>query len=355
MAASPFAKVPMNHGKVQGVLLAAGIADLQVKEPKAGKLVQYLGTFEGTKFFLNIYINGGGNCTVGKSAGFDEGMFNHLAQLVVEGCRWGATEKLEQSLAKFDAKNVVGLVDFLESLGGQVSADEAGPNYKLTRIKGPHGDVLTLKFFTNGTLQLQGKHAQVAVWTQDFLRTVMPLDDFLEQQRAVYSLPVTVADTKLELLARIPNAHDGLVDEVRIQLSSALALTKVGVELEDYAALAFPALRGLEGFCFQLLHDDCGLAPPKNAQLGEYFVEVRGAPGSYGMRSPHGDGVAKSLQELLGKCYTTWHKQRHRLFHMDGTVETTRILEKRADAVSLVDEVFALVDQGYAIYLKSNQ
>lgn len=353
MAASPFAKVPMNPEKVQGVLLAAGVADLQVKEPNPGKQVQYLGTLDGTKFFLNIYINGGGNCTVGKAAGFDEAVFNRLAQLVVDGCRWGVAEKLEQSLPKFEAKNVAGLIEFLKSLGGQVTVEETGPNYKLTRIKGPQGDVLTLKFFSNGTLQLQGKHAQVAVWTQDFLRTVMPLDEFLEQQRAVYNLPITVAETKRDLLARIPNAHDGLMDEVRIQLSSALALTKVGVELEDYAALAFPALRGLEGFCFQLLRNDCGLAPPKNAQLGEYFVETIGAPGSYRMRSPHGDTVAKSLQELLGKCYTTWHQQRHRLFHMDGTVETTRILENRADAVSLVDEVFSLVDQGYASYLKS--
>ena len=353
MATSPFSKVPMNHEKVQGVLVAAGVADLQVKEPKPGKHVQYAGSLEGVKFFLNIYINGGGNCTVGKANGFDEGLFNRLAKLVVDGCRWGATAKLEQSLPKFDAKNFEGLIEFLTALGGQVTGDEAGANYKLIRIKGPHGDVVTLKYFTNGTLQLQGKHAQVAVWTQDFLRTVMPLDEFLEQQRAVYSLPVTVADTKRELEARIPNVHDKFADEVRIQLSSALALTKVGVELEDYAALAFPALRGLEGFCFQLLRDDCGLAPPKNAQLGEYFVEAAGRPGAYAMRSPHSDGVAESLQELLGKCYTTWHKQRHRLFHMDGTVETTRMLENRADAVSLVDEVFTLVDQGYASYLKS--
>lgn len=353
MAGSPFSKVPMNHEKVQAVLQAAGVADLQVKEANPGKQVQYSGTLEGTKFFLNVYINGGGNCTVGKTVGYDEAVFEKLAKMVVEGCRWSAAEKLELSLPKFDAKNVDGLVEFLKSLGGKVSGEEAGANYKLTRIKGPHGDVLTLKFYSNGTLQLQGKHAQVAAWTQDFLRTVMPLDAFLEQQRTVYSLPITVADTKRELVARIPNVHDSLADEVRIQLSSALALTKVGVELEDYAALAFPALRGLEGFCFQLLRGDCGLAPPKTAQLGEYFAEPVGAPGTYGMRSPYGDNVAKSLQELLGKCYTTWHKQRHRLFHMDGTVETSRILDNRADAVSLVDEVFVLIDQGYASYLKN--
>lgn len=353
MAANPFAKVPMNPEKVPGVLKAAGVTDLQVKEPSPGKQVQYFGTFKGTKFFLNVYINGSGNCTVGKANGYDEGVFSHLAQLVIDECKWGAAAKLEVSLPKFETEQVDGLVEFLTSLGAEVAEEADAANYTLRRIKGPQGDVLTVKHYTNGTLQLQGKHAQVAVWTLDFLRTAMPLDDFLEQQRKVYQLPLTVADTKRELVTRIPNAHDELQDEVRIQLSSALALTKVGVELEDYAALTFPALRGLEGVCFQLLRADCGLAPPKNAQLGEYFVEVVGKPGTYCMRSPHGDSVAKSLQNFLGVCYTTWHKQRHRLFHMDGTVETSRILDNRADAVSLVSEVFAVIDQGYATYLKS--
>lgn len=353
MVTNPFAKVPMNHDKVRDVLLVAGATELQEKVLNSGKLVQHSGQHGGKAFLLNVYVNGGGNCTVGKSTGYDEDTFKHLAQVVVDGCRWGATARLEQSLPKFEPKQVQKLIDFLTGLGGVITEASKAPNYELTRVKGPQGDVVTVKSYQNGTLQLQGKHAQVAVWTQDFLRTVMPLDDFLEQQRAVYSLPVTVAQTKLDLLARVPNVHDSLADEVRMQFSSALALTRVNVELEDYAALAFPALRGLEGFCFQLLHDDTALSPPKAGQLGEYFAEVVGNPGVYGMRSPHSDSVGKPLQELLGKCYTTWHKQRHRLFHMDGTVETTRILENRVDAVSLVDEVFNLVDLGYATYLKS--
>ena len=45
--------------------------------------------------------------------------------------------------------------------------------------------------------------------------------------------------------------------------------------------------------------------------------------------------------------------QRHRLFHMDGTVETTRVLDNREDAVSIVSEVLDLVNSGYATIIKS--
>lgn len=353
MAANPFAKVSMNPGKVKDVLVATGVVDLDFREVKPGKQHHYSGNFDGQKFLINIYINGDGKCTVGKAVGYDENVFLHLADKIVQGCRWGAVAKLELSLHKFEPKKREELVEFLTSLGAQIVAKEKGSNYELTRIKGPNGDTIACKAFSNGTLQLQGTHAQVAVWTLDFLRTTLSLEELLEHQRKAYELPSTVEETKRELEERIPNIHAQLQDEIRIQLSSALALTKVAVELEDYAALAFPALRGLEGFCFQLLRDECGFHPPKKAQLGDYFEKTAGIPEAYAMRSPHRDTVAEYLQKLLEKCYTTWHNQRHRLFHMDGTVETTRIMENRADAISLVDEVFVLIDQGYVEYLKA--
>lgn len=352
MAGSPFSKIPMDHELVPVCLQEAGVGDLQKKEVSP-KHLHYTGTFEGEKFHLNLYINAGGLCTVGKATGFDETVFEKLAKIVVERCKWAEAERLDQSLPKFAPKNVAALIDSLQSLGAVATAEPDGATYKLTRVKGPREDVLTVKAYFNGTLQLQGRHAQVAVWAQDFLRSVMPLDEFLAQQREVYKIPLTVAAIKDELTARIPNVHDALLDEVRIQLSSALALTKVGIELEDYAALTFPALRGLEGFCLQLLSRDAGFTPPKNAKLGEYFAEVPGRPGEYGMRSPQADSVAKPLQFLLARCYTLWNQQRHRLFHMDGTVETSRILDDRGAAVELVIEVLDLIDLEYATYLKS--
>ncbi len=44
--------------------------------------------------------------------------------------------------------------------------------------------------------------------------------------------------------------------------------------------------------------------------------------------------------------------QRHRLFHMDGTVETTRILGSRSEAVAIVEGVLTAVETGYTTLIK---
>ena len=328
--------------------MQAGVEHLRVTTLNGGKLLQYTGTFKLVQFMVKIFLNNNGKCTIGHGSGFERGTFDVLAEAIVSHCRIGEKAPLEVSVTKFEVANQEPLLEHLKNLGARVETDNVKSNYRILRIKGPLGDTLTVKFFLNLTIQLQGSHAQLAVWALDFLNTVMPFEQMVEQQRTIYKLPMTIDDIKSNLVARVPHAHDALVDEVRRQLSTALAMTKVAIELEDYAILAFPALKGLEGFCFQLLRDECKFMPVKKSRLGEYFVIQ---DGRYAMETPHSDGLTIELQDLLVQCYKTWCEQRHRLFHMDGTLETTRILEDRDDAIAIVNGVLDTIDQGYATIL----
>jgi hypothetical protein len=350
MAKSPYSGIAMDHTKTRAALEQAGVEDLTEEVLNDGKLVQYRGTFETKVFLMKIFVNGKGKCTIGSSTGLDPGTFDVLAEAIANHCKYGDKPRLELSIPNFKADLQKHFLDFVIELGAKIESEDAHANYRQVRIVGPLGDNLTVKFHSNGTLQLQGSHAQLAVWALDFLKTVLPLDDLLAHQKAVYALPLTVAQIKSDLTARVPVAHDWLGDTVRMQFTSALALTKIGIELEDYAALAFPALRGLEGFSFQLLQSECGLKPATKAKLGEYF-EPHGA--GFCIRSPHGDSASVEAKALLAVCYKTWHDQRHRLFHMDGTVETTRILGSRTEAVTIVEDVLTAVESGYVELIKS--
>lgn len=353
MATQGFTGVSMDQGKVEEVLRAAGVTDFQRIE-RAAKEHHVRGQIDGEAFFVKLLLNNNGTCTIGRTAGIADVLFTKVAQLIVNGCRYGEARRLETSIAQFNEENFVAMQAHLAELGSAIVEEPKGVNYRIVRVTGPLGDIATFKHFDNGTLQLQGRHGQVASWTLDFLRTVLPLDDVLEQQRKVYQIELTVDETKRELERRIPNAHDRLLDEVRMQLSSALALTKVNIEVEDYAFIAFPALKSLEGLCFHLLRDEAHLAPGDGIQLGQEYFEKAVVPGAkFRMRQVHAGGVAESLQTFLVACYTKWQEQRHRLFHMNGDVETTRILDNRADAVAIVDEVLSLVDSGFATYLKT--
>lgn len=358
MAANPFSKVPMNHEQVFPALLAAGVIELVEEKPEPQKRHRYLGSFEGKKVLINLFINGGGACTVGFATGYDRPTFDTLAQIIVDRCRWGATAQLNYSIRKVERQQVENMEPYLVGLGGKVKEVQEAPGYKLWRIQGPAGDVLTVKHYDTKTLQLQGKHAQVAVWALDYVRLLAPGDEVLEQDRLAFQIGSTVEQTKSELAQRIPEVHAALQDEVRLQFTSALSLTKVEVQLEDYAALAFPALRGLEGFCFQMMHDHTSTLRPgtvTSAKLGEYFEKNPREVDGYIIRQALASDVDPDLQELLASCYTLWHKERHSLFHMKGAVETSRILEERADAVSVVDQVFTLVNRSFAKFLRSKQ
>lgn len=347
-----FKNVPIDPQKVPEALVAYGVTDLAISDSSA-KERHFTGQHAGKQLRLKLFLNSGGRCTLGRFTGEDEEAFKAAAEFICKRCSWGEKPRLEYSLQK-QAKDVyTGLVASLEAKGAEVRERKGEAHAETLKVRGPSGDLLTIKFFSNGTLQLQGSHAQLGAWAVDHLQKAMGLDELLAEQRKVYDLPLTVEQVRDELVARIPNVHGKLADEVRKQFSSAHAMTKVAIPLEDYAVVAFPALRGLEGLCMQLLTEDCNLHPPQNQKLGEYFEPAVGRPGAFKMRSPASDSVGIPLQNFLSACYTTWNRQRHRLFHMDGTVETTRVLDSRDDAVALVENVFGLIDAGYADYRKS--
>jgi len=342
----------MDHTKVRVALEQMAVEDLALEEKNGGKIHQWRGSYGGKKFLIKIFINARGTCTIGQSSGEENQCYEILAEAIADHCKVGERVALNLGVANFEAAHQQVFIEFLQSMGAVLKDDGVFNNYRLVRIAGPAGDTLTVKFFTNTTVHLQGRHAQVAVWALDFLRTVLPLDEVLKNQVEVYALPLSPQQIKDHLKVRIPHAHDALVDEVRKQFSSALALTKIEIQLEDFAAVAFPALRGLEGFTLQLLRDECGLAPVAKARLGDYFV-INGMLVT--MVPAYANGVSADLQTLLSAWYKMWHDQRHRLFHMDGAVETTRILSSRTEAVSIVQDVLNTVEEGYINLQKSKR
>jgi hypothetical protein len=178
----------------------------------------------------------------------------------------------------------------------------------------------------------------------DFLENVLSLDELLTQQKKVYEVPRTIDQIKQDLVVRIPRIHDLLDPMVRSQFTSALVLTRVNIPLEDYAVMAFPALRGLEGFCYQLLRDVIKVSVKASDKLGNY-VDTQGSRPT--LLSTYRTTTPEATRDAFEKCYALWQSVRHRLFHMDGTLETTRILGTRSESVSIVNDVLNLIDASH--------
>ncbi|MEN5119072.1 RNase LS family HEPN domain-containing protein [Luteimonas sp. TWI662] len=344
MPPNPYKNIPLDYTKVSATLEAFGATGLQHEDLNEGKLVQHTGSFNGTAFLIKIFVGGDGKCTIGYATGYDRATHDLIAAQIRETCGFGSTAPVNISVPRFPPADSEQLLEFLEERGVRKVSDEQRAEYRIVRLKGPLNDALTLKIFNNGTLQLQGIHGQVAGWSLDLIQTLFPLDQVLAHQKAVYEVPISVDQIRHDLEARIPHAHDYLHDVVRIELSSALALTKVSIALEDYAAIAFPALRSLEGFCFQVLAEEVGVDPNKLEKLGDFFHQVGT---QWRMVSTYHGTASTEVQAALVRCYKLWLTHRHRLFHMDGVLNTTRILDTREEAVTIVDTVLDAIEADY--------
>ncbi len=341
MAVNPYKSIALDHSRIRSSLEGLGCENLHQVQQNGGKLIQHGGTYDGKRFLLNVFVSGNGKCTIGYAVGFDRETFDFLARSICETCGYGASSALNTSIPRFSDASFKHLIFFLQEQGAQVETDEARDVYRLVRVKGPNGDKLTVKHFNSKTLQLQGFHAQVAAWALDIVQTLMPLNEVLAHQKAVYEVPLTVTQIKQDLESRIPHVHDRLREEVRVQLSSALALTKVGVCLEDHSAIAFSALRGLEGYCFQLLAEEVKVQLESKCKLGEFFDTTGSSPSL--LTIYHGTATPQ-VQGKLVECYALWRDQRHRLFHMDAQGVNSRVLESRDVAVALVNDVLDTIE-----------
>lgn len=335
----------LNRTRIPEFLAEIGVQDFSYTPANSkGQHHHLKGVHDGKPFMLNVFENNGGTTSLGFCSGQNRELFEQLADLIIEHCAYAEEKKLELSLPNFGVGHLEGFFGFLGSENVKtVDSKELEYGATQARWRGPYGDVVTITTYRNGTIQFQGKNAHVASLIWDYLYNVLSLEDAIKKQSKSYSIDVSVEEIKDELAAKIPVAHQFLEETVRKQMSSALMLCKVEIPLEDYGAVSFPALRGLEGFIKQLLVKS-GLKPANSMAIGEYFEQIHR---QWKMRAIYSDyirGKEPSLISILEDSYMLYHNQRHGIFHMDVTVETSRVLGSIEDAKQIVLTIFETIE-----------
>ncbi|MFK2910752.1 type II toxin-antitoxin system RnlA family toxin [Pseudomonas sp. 3HC3] len=290
-------------------------------------------------FLMKIFPVAGGVFSLGKAAGHCPETFELFADKIVGECVTPTPASLNVSLPRFPSEHVLSILEFLSEAGAQVSEVDGGPLCKMYRVVGALGDSLVIKHYNSGTLQFQGKYRQLATLVSDYLGSVLSLDEVIKAQSKIYSVDLTVQQVKDGLLAVIPAAHSFITEEVRVQLSSAFALAKIQLPVEDYSCVALPALRGLEGFIKDLLIKG-NLHPARQSTFSDYFRDGKLGRDQSAHVVEHG---GQALKEVIDVCYAFYAVERHRIAHMDAPSTTSRILDFPA-AETIVNKVFELVE-----------
>ncbi len=335
---NPFKDLALNRAHIQSAVEGLGATNYAYRP--VGTMFQMSFELDGNQYLIAVYENKNGSTTLSKLKVPDQDSYMKVAQHIRDNCRSGDGSNFSFALPKFSAEHATLLLEFLHE-EAKASHSESTEKYDLTRFQGPQGDTLTVKQYKNGTIQLQGRRATLVGSVLDFLTQVLPYEGAVQAQLDTFEVKLSVRDVSDELAGKFPSSHERLHITIRAQLASALALTKIEVQLLDYGAVAFPALRGLEGHIkAELLA--ANLRVQNNSSLGEYFTSS--IAGRYEMRPDAAKHVGEPTSSLLSDCYTLYANERHGIAHMGSDPTITRIIGSLPEAATIVTNVLNTIE-----------
>lgn len=333
---NPYQDLNLNMERVVGCLQNAGASAVEYDDSNERE-IKITFSYENELTMLKFFLKKGGVYTIGKSTG-RTAHFDRFAEIIKNECCISAQQKLEFT-ARLQDEEFSNLCEFLRSENVSIEEHKEEAHCKVYTAVGESGDRVRIKKYRNKSVQFQGRYLNTAILINDFLCSVLSTQDLLIQQIKSFSIPVTQQQVSAELLNKIPASYDSVHEQVRKQLACSIALSKIDIELEDYSAISFPALRALEGYLFQVLSRN--FKPENSSKMGEYFERKQN--GTYGLTKLHAQGCDEATAAVAGECYTYWHAQRHGTFHMSAVLEATRTISVE-DARQICNRICELIE-----------
>lgn len=223
------------------------------------------------------------------------------------------------------------------------------------RYTSAFGDKLTLTECPDGKVFIQGKPLFLY---NEFLSFVsyspkVNMDEIIEATRAFVSdKAIDVASAKAKMIALMPKAYSsGLIDEnIWKVFSPSMALLDVDIEMEDYSCCIFPALRALEGYLMLLL-GEIGETIDRHHNFGNIFGEDSSNPGHFVMVKSasitNANIKGSQYKPALEQIYSYFKTHRHVSFHMNQLLIDTKVIEKKEEARTIVNDVAQLIESTF--------
>lgn len=289
---------------------------------EAGKKVTIISGKD--KGVLNIYIKAGGLVSFqiqGKAA--LNGVCQKCRDFII-----GKTQITLNNKKSFSIDGVVEddldiLIEYLRELGCQVeektvSNDAVRMCY---HISGKHREVLTLNYYTNQKLLIQGNITRLFVDFITLCTDVFSEEVMRQEQKKFFE--VNDADLKVfdtNLRNYIPENYDKIEGKITTILLPSLLVMNKPLDLPDYSCYSFPALKAIEG----VLKKRIGIETPldQKESIGIHFL----CDGENFKLKSCSLFTRPALAAAIEEAYRIYHKYRHTTFHFDESTETTRLV-----------------------------
>ena len=226
-------------------------------------------------------------------------------------------------------------------------------HFKIVSLQ--YRDSVTLKYYeTNKKIMLQCKPLYTYRRIIYFMSEYADLENFLEVSCQGEKAPelVDIAIDKNEITSQmstlLKHSYESLGAVILQLLETSYILKNIDIDLPDYSCHVFPALRALEGVIKKMLFEkSISIQENDNSFRGIFY---RDSNQRYVVNEDFKSKINnEKVCTALGNCYTYFNRQRHELFHMSELTDTSRIIEKKSSADTIVDTVIKLIDDSYRI------
>lgn len=238
------------------------------------------------------------------------------------------------------------LLDYFKTdIGASVITSKEENFYNLIQFKGITGDLLTIKRYSNGNTQFQGKPLVLYTHLCEFLSSFCSAKEIIDAQQEIYEVKINETEIEREYNSRFVHSKNFLEGELKNIILPAFSLNNVQVCLTDYSLFVFPILKGLEGYIRAIFkHFDIS-TDSKNKNVGSFFaLNMKKFELNVDTRSIITD---IAVQNSLGALYTLYNEERNSIFHVDGGIINTRIIETREEADLILERTINLIESTY--------
>jgi hypothetical protein len=335
--------------------LLNGFCDTSIHNPKlsskfvrSGQEQQFTinGTHEGKEKEIKIafILNQDGSTSIN----YKMGKFHNISQQIADFvCENGVSDNRNNSISSINAVKKEDFDFVLENLKIDYHSltieEKEIPHGIQKKIKIVSGEQVTFNYYETNTLLITGRPLLLHNSTLNYftdLNYLKPIEIF-DNTVKYYQIKITFDEYEDELKKRLPNAYEHIPDNVKALLLSSIILEKIEIDLPDYSCFVFNILKAIEGIMKHLLFEK-GIVIERAFDIFKNKIEPVKIK----------DSINKTIScanttLVIENFYEYYKKERHTLFHTEYLDIATRLVEKREDAIDILNNSLNLINDSY--------
>ncbi len=310
------------------------------KEMK-GTTTQYKIFVNSKTVLLNVYFKTDGTTTIMYKTGKEQDTGLEIATFLKEELLISDLKTVAFSLKGITNENFKILLEYLKEEEEEIQIDfeskASGDKYTL---ESKYNDKFTITRYNNNNTLFQGKPLYIFSEIKIFLSDILDIAQIIDVENAIYKINIDLVDIKDELQTTLSQSSSYLCETTKKMLTSALVFNKLDIELEDYTAFAFPALRAMESYIKKQLKDE-------GINIGDKFHQFTKISSNYVLTEEYRSQInCVKKESSIETCYNYYHANRHTLFHTPAIGAVARVLNKN-EAGTIIDKVFEIIERTY--------